>query len=93
MDAQQKLFDDAINQVNREWEAYGKAYRNYYNNKNHPIPWMRGFDHVLDYLVRNPPISRRARRRMEKAERQQALKARKRKHAKKVCARNWQDTR
>ena len=74
MDAQQKLLDDAINEVNRDWEIYGKAYRNYYNNKNHAIPWMRGFDHVLDYLVQNPPISRRARKRMEKAERKKARK-------------------
>ena len=78
MDAWQKLLDDAINEVDRDWETYGKAYRNYYNNKNHPIPWMGGFDQVLDYLVRNPPISRRACKRMEKAERK---KARKRKHA------------
>ena len=79
MDAQQKLLDDAINQVDRDWETYGKAYRRYYNDNRYPIPWMRGFDQVLDYLVRNPPISNRARRRMEKAERQKALKARKRK--------------
>jgi hypothetical protein len=69
VDAWHKLCDDAITEVDRDWEIYGKAYRNYYNNKNYNIPWIRGFDHVLDYLVQNPPISRRARKRMEKAQR------------------------
>lgn len=86
MDAQQKLLDDAINLIDREWETYGEAYRLYKNDKNYAIPWMLGFDHVLNYLdnnpqLSNPPLSRRERRRLAKVKERWKLKQRKRKYA------------
>ncbi len=79
MNDEQKHLDDAINQANKDWETYAKAQRIFEDAGNQVVNWMRGYDLLLDDLVRNPPFSRRERRRMEKAERQKALKARKQK--------------